>query len=96
MKNLTASDCHFTPSQQEVIDLGLSDWNPFCENNRDAGATGKDQCDGVKKLNNPLHSNGPVSTNGRTLINRLRFKHTVKKVYLNGVFRYPDEGKLRR
>lgn len=61
MKNLIASDCHFTSSEQEVIDLGLSDWNPFCENNRDPGATGKDQCDGVKKLNNPLHSNGPAS-----------------------------------
>ena len=61
MKNLTASDCHFTPSQQEVIDLDLSDWNPFCQNNRDPGATGKDQCDGVKKLNNPLYSNGPAS-----------------------------------
>lgn len=60
-KNLIASDCHFTSSQQEVIDLGLSDWNPFCENNRDPGATGKGQCDGVKKLNNPLHSNGPAS-----------------------------------
>ena len=61
MKNLIASDCHFTSSQQKVIDLGFSDWNPFCENNRDPGATGKDQCDGVKKLNNPLHSNGPAS-----------------------------------
>ena len=61
MKNLTALDCHFTSSQQEVIDLDLSDWNPFCQNNRDPGATVKDQCDGVKKLHNPLHNNGPAS-----------------------------------
>lgn len=60
MKNLAASACSFSSREQELIDLG--DYNPFCENNRDPGATGNDQCFGVKELNNPFHSSNPTKT----------------------------------
>ena len=62
MKNLVASACSFSSSEQELLDLGFSDHNPFCENNRDPGATGNDQCFGVKELNNPFHSSNPTKT----------------------------------
>ena len=62
MKNLAASACSFSSSEQELLDLGFSDYNPFCENNRDPGATGNDQCFGVKELNNPFHSSNPTKT----------------------------------
>ncbi|CAH3178843.1 unnamed protein product [Porites lobata] len=62
MKNLVASACSFSSSQQELLNLGFSDYNPFCENNRDPGATGNDQCFGVKELNNPFHSSSPTKT----------------------------------
>ena len=50
------SDCTFSSLEQEVLDLGFSDYNPFCSNLRDPGATGKGQCDGVRDLNNPLNA----------------------------------------
>ena len=62
LKNLVASACSFSSSEQELLDLGFSDYNPFCENNRDPGATGNDQCFGVKELNNPFHSSSPTKT----------------------------------
>ena len=31
MKNLVASACSFSSREQELIDLGFSDYNPFCE-----------------------------------------------------------------
>ena len=34
-----------------MLNLGYSDYNPFCSNLRDPGATGKGQCDGVRDLN---------------------------------------------
>ena len=46
MKDLIASACTFPPTVQEVLDLGLGDYNPFCEDNRDPGAIGNDQCYG--------------------------------------------------
>ena len=63
MKNLVASACSFSFSEQALLDLAsFSDYNPFCENNRDPGATGNDQCFGVKELNNPFHSSNPTKT----------------------------------
>ncbi|KAL9960748.1 hypothetical protein ACROYT_G034241 [Oculina patagonica] len=56
VKKLIDSDCTFPSEAQEVLDLGYSDYNPFCENNRDPGATGKEQCDGVRDLKNPLNA----------------------------------------
>jgi len=56
MKNLMHSDCTFSPLIQEALDLDFGDYNPFCPNRRDPGATGKDQCDGVRDLDNPLNA----------------------------------------
>ena len=63
MKNLAASACSFSSSEQELLDLSFSDHNPFCENNRDPGATGNDQCFGVRELNNAFHSSNPTTRN---------------------------------
>jgi len=62
LKRLIASDCYFSGSDQEALDLALSDYNPFCANNRDPGATGKDICYGVKDLNNPLNDAGGIKS----------------------------------
>jgi len=56
LKNLIDSDCTFSSPIQEALDLGLGDYNPFCPNRRDPGATGKDQCDGVRDLDNPFNT----------------------------------------
>ena len=50
LKNLIDSDCSFSYEVKEVLDLGLADYNPFCANNRDPGATGNDQCYGVRDI----------------------------------------------
>ena len=51
MKNLVDSDCTISSADREVLDLGFADYNPFCANNRDPGATGNDQCYGVEDIN---------------------------------------------
>jgi len=56
LKHLINSNCTFSSLVKEVLDLGFSDYNPFCSNLRDPGATGKDQCDGVRDLDNPLNA----------------------------------------
>ena len=48
LKNLIDFDCNFPALSKEVLELAYSDYNPFCANNRDPGATGNDQCDGVQ------------------------------------------------
>ncbi|XP_022807644.1 uncharacterized protein LOC111344662 isoform X2 [Stylophora pistillata] len=48
VRNLIDSDCNFPSQAKEIIDLGLSDYNPFCADNRDPGSTGNDQCYGVQ------------------------------------------------
>lgn len=48
LNKLIASNCTFPPTVQEMFDLSFSDHNPYCANNRDPGATGNDQCHGVK------------------------------------------------
>ena len=42
------SACNFPNSTKEVLELSYSHYNPFCASNRDPGATGNDQCDGVQ------------------------------------------------
>ena len=42
--------------------MSFSDYNPFCESNRDPGATGNDQCFGVRELDNPFHSSNPTKS----------------------------------
>lgn len=56
LKNLIDSDCTFPSLLQEALDLDLGEYNPFCPNRRDPGATGKDQCDGVRDLDNPFNA----------------------------------------
>ena len=62
MKKLIDSECTFPSDAQELLDLGFSDHNPFCDNNRDPGATGKDQCDGVKDLDNPFNASAGLKS----------------------------------
>ena len=50
LKNLIHSDCTISHTGREVLDLDFADYNPFCANNRDPGATGNDQCYGVKDI----------------------------------------------
>ena len=45
-KNVIASICNFPTVTEEIFHFILGDYNPFCEDNRDPGATGKDQCYG--------------------------------------------------
>ena len=42
--DLLASECTVSSQTKIVLSLALSDYNPFCANNRDPGATGNDQC----------------------------------------------------
>ena len=65
LKQLVDSYCTFSAVVQEALDLDLGEYNPFCSNHRDPGATGKDQCDGVKDLNNPLTA--AAEDQGKTL-----------------------------
>ena len=53
LKNLIASACTLPPERQEVLDLSLNDYNPFCEDNRDPGAIGNDQCYGSSSKGSP-------------------------------------------
>ena len=61
LKNLIHSDCTFSSAEREVLDLGFADYNPFCANNRDPGATGNDQCYGVKDISGPAGINAAAS-----------------------------------
>lgn len=60
LKNLIDSDCTISFADREVLDLGFADYNPFCANNRDPGATGNDQCHGVKDISGPAGINAAV------------------------------------
>ena len=51
LKNLIDSECNFAAPAKEALELAYSDYSPFCANNRDLGATGNDQCDGVQDKN---------------------------------------------
>ena len=49
VKNLLACNCTFLEIIQKMFDTSLSDYNPYCANNRDPGATGNYQCHGDKR-----------------------------------------------
>jgi len=66
LKDLMHSDCTFSPLIQEALDLDFGEYNPFCPNRRDPGATGKDQCDGVRDLDNPLNAAADNSAAGNS------------------------------
>ena len=63
MKNLVDSDCTISSADREVLDLGFADYNPFCANNRDPGATGNDQCYGEEDINGHAGINPTVGFN---------------------------------
>ena len=54
------SDCKFPSDFFEAIKFDLIDYNPFCANNRDPGATGNDQCHGVRDIKNPFNQKDNV------------------------------------
>ena len=69
------TNCTLPPEVQEAWDLGFGDYNPYCANIRDPGATGNDTCFGVKDLDNPStkflrnNSTSTVNFNSDTLNN---------------------------
>ena len=58
VKKVFDSDCKFPSDMQEFKKKrdSISDYNPFCANQRDPGATGKDMGYGVKDPNNTLNN----------------------------------------
>lgn len=44
VKDLTPTVCNFTSQDEEAYNFQLDDYNPFCVNNRDPGATGSAHC----------------------------------------------------
>ncbi|KAJ7388878.1 hypothetical protein OS493_035218 [Desmophyllum pertusum] len=48
VKDLLSSQCTFSSQDAEVFDFQFDDYNPFCDNNRDPGATGSAQCSGFQ------------------------------------------------
>ena len=46
VRDLLASECTFNSQTRQLLNLALGDYNPFCADNRDPGATGRDQCFG--------------------------------------------------
>ena len=69
MKNLIASACTLPSTLQEALDLAFSDYNPYCDDNRDPGAIGNDQCYGYSgspatavMTMSSTHHNGSPST----------------------------------
>ena len=62
LKKVMDSECTFPTATQEMLDVTLGDYNPFCANNRDPGATGNDQCYGVKDINAPYSAAAVIKT----------------------------------
>ena len=60
------SDCNFTSEFLKSLEMQLGDHNPFCANNRDPGATGSDQCYGVRDINNPFNKKDKNNVNAAT------------------------------
>ncbi|KAL9960745.1 hypothetical protein ACROYT_G034238 [Oculina patagonica] len=44
VKDLLPSECTFNSQDEEAFNFQLDDYNPFCGNNRDPGATGSAHC----------------------------------------------------
>ena len=69
LKNLIYTECSLSPETLELTELAFADHNPFCADNRDPGATGNDQCYGVKDISGPagidafLSTDKPITTN---------------------------------
>ena len=67
LKNVMLTECTFPPEALELFNLTFAGQNPFCTDNRNPGATGNDQCNGVKNLIGPtgafLRNDKPNSIN---------------------------------
>ena len=63
------SDCKFPSDFFEAVKFDLVDYNPFCANNRDPGATGNDQCHGMRDIKNPFNRKDDVSATASININ---------------------------
>ena len=50
------SDCKLPSRVEKGVDFFLGDYNPFCANNWDIGVAGKDECYGVRDINNPFNN----------------------------------------
>ena len=59
VKDLLLSQCTIRSQDTEVFDFLIGDFNPFCDNNRDPGATGSDQC--VDYPPDPTPTNTPCN-----------------------------------
>ena len=57
------SDCKFPTDIFEVIKFDLVDYNPFCANNRDPGATGNDECHGVRDIKDDVSAAAVIKIN---------------------------------
>ena len=73
------SDCKFPTDIFEVIKFDLVDYNPFCANNRDPGATGNDECHGVRDIKDDVSAAAVIKINTSLalllpLCSYLRFK----------------------
>ena len=78
------------PSAKELFDLTFTknNYNPYCANNRDPGATGiQDRCYGEKDLDNPLtkllKNNATYAINNNSKKVRNNFNVTVDNVSNN-------------
>ncbi|KAJ7388880.1 hypothetical protein OS493_035220 [Desmophyllum pertusum] len=72
LKKLMATDCNFSSDVQEILDLSFTDYNPFCANNRDPGATGNDQCYGTKEPSEVV-ANGVATGHKSSVLQALLF-----------------------
>ena len=63
LKNLIDKECNYTTSERELLEIGLSDYNPFCPGNRDPRASERDRCAvSPEATTHPTHaSTGPVT-----------------------------------
>ena len=68
MKAIT-SECKYPSDFSEAIKFELGDYNPFCANNRDPGATGNDRCHGVRDIKNPFNRKDVVSATAGIKVN---------------------------
>ena len=67
LKNVMLTECTFPPEALELFNLTFAGQNPFCADNRNPGATGNDQCNGVGNITGPagafLRNDKPNSIN---------------------------------
>lgn len=65
------SDCKYSSDFFEAIRFDMVEYNPFCANNRHPGATGNDQCLGVRDIKNPFNRKNDFGATAGVKINAL-------------------------